>query len=54
MLIFDFRCVGLGDKDKKTIFLVDFGMTRRYKNDKGEFRKGRTYAGFRGTLRYVR
>lgn len=46
-------CIGLGDKDKKIIFLVDFGMTRRFRTEKGEFRKSRTYAGFRGTLRYV-
>jgi tau tubulin kinase len=28
-------------------------MTRRFREQNGEFRKSRTYAGFRGTLRYV-
>ena len=28
-------------------------MTRRFRNEVGEFRKSRTYVGFRGTIRYV-
>lgn len=45
-------CIGYGD-EKRVIFLVDFGMTRRFREKNGEFRKPRTYSGFRGTLRYV-
>ncbi|KAI6242199.1 Protein kinase domain-containing protein [Aphelenchoides fujianensis] len=33
-------CVGLEDK-QRTIYLVDFGMTRRYRSETGEIRKSR-------------
>uniref|UniRef100_A0AC34QYM9 Protein kinase domain-containing protein n=1 Tax=Panagrolaimus sp. JU765 TaxID=591449 RepID=A0AC34QYM9_9BILA len=47
-------CIGLDGMNRRTIYLVDFGMTRQYRNDKvGGFRKERAYAGFRGTMRYV-
>ncbi|KAK0425682.1 hypothetical protein QR680_009321 [Steinernema hermaphroditum] len=47
-------CVGLASTgQQRTIFLVDFGMTRRFRSEAGSFRKERVYAGFRGTLRYV-
>ncbi|KAI6195836.1 hypothetical protein M3Y94_01035600 [Aphelenchoides besseyi] len=46
-------CIGLGQEKQRTIYLVDFGMTRRHRTESGEVRKCRTYAGFRGTSRYV-
>ncbi|CAD5230913.1 unnamed protein product [Bursaphelenchus okinawaensis] len=47
-------CVGHGDvRARRNVFLVDFGMTRKYMNEAGTRRKERQYAGFRGTLRYV-
>lgn len=39
-------CVGNGDS-LRTIFLVDFGMTRQYRFENGNVRKERFYAGFR-------
>ncbi|GMT28465.1 hypothetical protein PFISCL1PPCAC_19762, partial [Pristionchus fissidentatus] len=45
-------CFGLGDK-KYTVVLIDFGMTRQYKDMDGRPRPARSYAAFRGTLRYV-
>ncbi|CAI5440779.1 unnamed protein product [Caenorhabditis angaria] len=44
-------CVGLDDK-RKQVFIVDFGMSRRFKNDDGSHRDARFYCGFRGTTRY--
>uniref|UniRef100_A0A1I7S6A1 non-specific serine/threonine protein kinase n=1 Tax=Bursaphelenchus xylophilus TaxID=6326 RepID=A0A1I7S6A1_BURXY len=47
-------CVGYGDEQsRRNVFLVDFGMTRKFLTDHGERRKERQYAGFRGTMRYV-
>ncbi|CAB3404621.1 unnamed protein product [Caenorhabditis bovis] len=44
-------CVGLGP-DRKRIYLVDFGMSRRFRNEDGSHRESRRYCGFRGTTRY--
>ncbi|TKR93955.1 hypothetical protein L596_008314 [Steinernema carpocapsae] len=47
-------CIGrFSNRTHRTFYLVDFGMTRRYRSESGSFRKERVYAGFRGTLRYV-
>ncbi|KAF8368185.1 hypothetical protein PRIPAC_86014, partial [Pristionchus pacificus] len=45
-------CFGLNDK-RYTVVLIDFGMTRQYKDVDGRPRPPRSYAAFRGTLRYV-
>ncbi|KAH7730120.1 Protein kinase domain containing protein [Aphelenchoides avenae] len=45
-------CVGNANR-VRTIYLVDFGMTRQFRYDDGTIRKERFYAGFRGTSRYV-
>ncbi|CAG9537337.1 unnamed protein product [Cercopithifilaria johnstoni] len=45
-------CIGLYS-NKRTIYIVDFGMARQYRFDDGMVRKERYYAGFRGTMRYV-
>uniref|UniRef100_A0A183VFN3 non-specific serine/threonine protein kinase n=1 Tax=Toxocara canis TaxID=6265 RepID=A0A183VFN3_TOXCA len=45
-------CIGRGKK-KHTIYLVDFGMARRFRYSDGRIRRQRRYAGFRGTIRYV-
>uniref|UniRef100_A0A7E4UM48 non-specific serine/threonine protein kinase n=1 Tax=Panagrellus redivivus TaxID=6233 RepID=A0A7E4UM48_PANRE len=44
-------CVGLG-KDIKTVYLVDFGMCRRWQIS-GRARPPRAKAPFRGTIRYA-
>uniref|UniRef100_A0AC34F546 Protein kinase domain-containing protein n=1 Tax=Panagrolaimus sp. ES5 TaxID=591445 RepID=A0AC34F546_9BILA len=46
-------CIGVDGIHRRTIYVVDFGMTRQYRNQNGGFRKERAYAGFRGTMRYV-
>ncbi|KAJ1350960.1 hypothetical protein KIN20_006891 [Parelaphostrongylus tenuis] len=45
-------CVGIGEH-RRIIYLVDFGMTRRFRSSNGDLRKERAYAAFRGTMRYV-
>ncbi|CAJ0963671.1 unnamed protein product, partial [Mesorhabditis belari] len=46
-------CVGHADRGN-TVYLVDFGMARRFLNKNGNnFRPPRHYAAFRGTMRYV-
>uniref|UniRef100_A0A0R3S4C8 non-specific serine/threonine protein kinase n=1 Tax=Elaeophora elaphi TaxID=1147741 RepID=A0A0R3S4C8_9BILA len=45
-------CIGLHSQ-KRTVYIVDFGMARQYRFDDGMVRKERHYAGFRGTMRYV-
>ncbi|CAI2340285.1 unnamed protein product [Caenorhabditis sp. 36 PRJEB53466] len=44
-------CLGVEEK-RKQVYLVDFGMSRRFRNDDGSNREKRTYCGFRGTTRY--
>uniref|UniRef100_A0A914ZXC7 non-specific serine/threonine protein kinase n=1 Tax=Parascaris univalens TaxID=6257 RepID=A0A914ZXC7_PARUN len=45
-------CIGHENK-RHIIYLVDFGMARRFRCSDGKVRKQRHYAGFRGTIRYV-
>ncbi|CAI5446154.1 unnamed protein product [Caenorhabditis angaria] len=45
-------CAGIGEH-KRILYIVDFGMARKIRNDDGTFRPERTYASFRGTTRYV-
>lgn len=46
-------CIGLGEDQRRLVYLVDFGMTRKFTVNGGLRRKERSYAGFRGTIRYV-
>uniref|UniRef100_A0A7E4VA83 non-specific serine/threonine protein kinase n=1 Tax=Panagrellus redivivus TaxID=6233 RepID=A0A7E4VA83_PANRE len=46
-------CIGLEGVHRRTIYIVDFGMTRQYRTGAGQIRNARPYAGFRGTMRYV-
>ncbi|KAE9555392.1 hypothetical protein FO519_001404 [Halicephalobus sp. NKZ332] len=43
--------VELGEQRK--IYILDFGMCRRFTNDQGFIRRPRVAAGFRGTVRYA-
>lgn len=42
-----------GDDDFSTIYLIDFGLARRFRRSDGEIRSPREDAGFRGTSRYA-
>ncbi|CAJ0598569.1 unnamed protein product [Cylicocyclus nassatus] len=46
-------CFGLTAQTRHVLMIVDFGLTRRYKNLDGTLRPFRPRAGFRGTVRYV-
>uniref|UniRef100_F1L1U1 non-specific serine/threonine protein kinase n=1 Tax=Ascaris suum TaxID=6253 RepID=F1L1U1_ASCSU len=46
-------CIGIQRTTRRTIYLLDFGMVRRFRRKSGEERKKRDFAGFRGTLRYA-
>lgn len=37
----------------KTVFMIDFGLSRQYVNNEGNVRAPRAVAGFRGTVRYA-
>ena len=46
--------VGREDKQlHRTVVILDFGLARKYINDRGEIRTPRAAAGFRGTVRYA-
>lgn len=38
--------------ERDTVFLLDFGLARLFVDEKGNIRKQRPVAGFRGTMRY--
>lgn len=38
---------------QRTVFILDFGLARKFINDRGEIRTPRAAAGFRGTVRYA-
>lgn len=40
-------------EQSRIVYLLDFGIARKYREDNGELRKARKRAGFRGTLRYA-
>lgn len=44
--------MGLG-AEQRAVFIVDFGLARRYVTDDGRLREQRDSAGFRGTVRYA-
>lgn len=35
------------------MFIIDFGLARRFRDENGKIKKPRERVGFRGTLRYV-
>eukprot|EP01060_Flectonema_neradi_P036715 TRINITY_DN714_c1_g2_i1.p1 TRINITY_DN714_c1_g2~~TRINITY_DN714_c1_g2_i1.p1 ORF type:complete len:535 (+),score=97.39 TRINITY_DN714_c1_g2_i1:61-1665(+) len=43
----------IGRADTSAVYLIDFGLARRYRAADGEIRKARQPAGFRGTARYA-
>ena len=43
----------MGPQGPKTVYLLDFGIARKYRDENGALRKARQRAGFRGTLRYA-
>jgi len=45
--------MGLSLTKKRTVFLIDFGLARRYLLPSGEVRPARDSSGFRGTARYA-
>ncbi len=45
--------VGLTQKQKRTVYLIDFGLARNFLTRKDEIRPQRDNPGFRGTLRYA-
>ncbi|CAI5441133.1 unnamed protein product [Caenorhabditis angaria] len=46
-------CFGINRKNRHVLYLLDFGLIRRFKTETGERRRAREKAGFRGTNRYV-
>uniref|UniRef100_A0A0K0F069 non-specific serine/threonine protein kinase n=1 Tax=Strongyloides venezuelensis TaxID=75913 RepID=A0A0K0F069_STRVS len=45
-------CIGIEDK-RRTIYLLDFGMARKFLNDKGEIKRPRKQVNFKGTLKFA-
>ncbi|CAG9534302.1 unnamed protein product [Cercopithifilaria johnstoni] len=43
----------IGRKNLRQIYLLDFGLCRKYLNDQSSIRNPRRSAGFRGTIRYA-
>uniref|UniRef100_A0AC34FBB0 Protein kinase domain-containing protein n=1 Tax=Panagrolaimus sp. ES5 TaxID=591445 RepID=A0AC34FBB0_9BILA len=46
-------CIGFSGAQKRIVYLVDFGLSRQFRDKKGRLRKKRRVAAFRGTLKYV-
>uniref|UniRef100_F1L846 non-specific serine/threonine protein kinase n=1 Tax=Ascaris suum TaxID=6253 RepID=F1L846_ASCSU len=46
-------CFGLTEKSMRRLFIVDYGLVRRFRRDDGQRIPQRTRVGFRGTMRYV-
>lgn len=46
--------IGLSGKDKRQIYILDFGLVRRYRMRDGAIRPERPNAGFRGTVNDIR
>ncbi|MFH4977125.1 hypothetical protein AB6A40_003834 [Gnathostoma spinigerum] len=44
--------IGLGDQ-KRTIYILDFGISRRILNDKGEVKTPRVMVRFKGTIKFA-
>jgi tau tubulin kinase len=45
-------CIGPAN-DLRSIYLIDYGMVRRFRQANGSIRPQRECAGFRGTARFV-
>uniref|UniRef100_A0A0N4ZKE5 non-specific serine/threonine protein kinase n=1 Tax=Parastrongyloides trichosuri TaxID=131310 RepID=A0A0N4ZKE5_PARTI len=45
--------IGSNPNSISTIYLIDFGMARRYLDGNGKIRRARKTVGFRGSMRYV-
>jgi len=45
--------IGLAPAKRRTVFIIDFGLARRYLLSTGEVRPARDSTGFRGTARYA-
>eukprot|EP00005_Dracoamoeba_jomungandri_P006934 CAMPEP_0174269078 /NCGR_PEP_ID=MMETSP0439-20130205/39769_1 /TAXON_ID=0 /ORGANISM="Stereomyxa ramosa, Strain Chinc5" /LENGTH=265 /DNA_ID=CAMNT_0015357649 /DNA_START=1 /DNA_END=795 /DNA_ORIENTATION=- len=45
--------IGLAPEKKRTVYLIDFGLARKYVQSNGEVRPPRDQTGFRGTARYA-
>uniref|UniRef100_A0A0N4Z6P0 non-specific serine/threonine protein kinase n=1 Tax=Parastrongyloides trichosuri TaxID=131310 RepID=A0A0N4Z6P0_PARTI len=45
-------CIGIKDK-VRNIYLLDFGMARKFLNDKGELKRPRRTVNFKGTLKFA-
>uniref|UniRef100_A0A914Y6D2 non-specific serine/threonine protein kinase n=1 Tax=Panagrolaimus superbus TaxID=310955 RepID=A0A914Y6D2_9BILA len=46
-------CIGFSGAQKRIVYLVDFGLSRQFRDKNGRLRKKRRVAAFRGTLKYV-
>uniref|UniRef100_A0A0K0DSN1 Protein kinase domain-containing protein n=1 Tax=Strongyloides stercoralis TaxID=6248 RepID=A0A0K0DSN1_STRER len=46
-------CIGLGKEGAHRLYVVDFGLARKYITSTGKLREKRTFSSFRGTLRYA-
>uniref|UniRef100_A0A914RXL1 non-specific serine/threonine protein kinase n=1 Tax=Parascaris equorum TaxID=6256 RepID=A0A914RXL1_PAREQ len=46
-------CFGLTKKSMRRLFIVDYGLVRRFRRDDGQRVPQRAHVGFRGTMRYV-
>lgn len=40
-------------RELRKVYVLDFGMARKFTNDQGGIRRPRAAAGFRGTVRYA-
>ncbi|MCP3665971.1 MAG: protein kinase [Gammaproteobacteria bacterium] len=49
----NFACGRAEINQHRTIYILDFGLSRNYKNSKGEIRDPRSTTDFRGTVRYA-
>uniref|UniRef100_A0A0N4Z9R4 non-specific serine/threonine protein kinase n=1 Tax=Parastrongyloides trichosuri TaxID=131310 RepID=A0A0N4Z9R4_PARTI len=45
-------CIGIKDK-YRNVYLLDFGMARKFLNDKGEIKRPRKQVNFKGTLKFA-
>ncbi|CEF65232.1 Casein kinase I [Strongyloides ratti] len=46
-------CIGLGKEGAHRLYVVDFGLARKYITSTGKLREKRSFSSFRGTLRYA-
>lgn len=46
-------CVGRAPNDLRSLYILDWGLCRRFMNDQGKIHRPRVRAAFRGTPRYA-